>query len=177
MKDQVLHTFKDLHVKLERETGRKLKCVRADNDGKYRGPFEDYCRVHGIRLEKTVPKTLQHNGIAKKMNRTICERIRKYEEPQSVEEDLVELEALDSSKNSIGGGAQKEVKNDLAKQAQIKTVTNDKATEEVDAETDIKMVAMMERKLKKKEKPKLMMRLGRKQLMLMIFLKSSHGDQ
>jgi hypothetical protein len=68
--------FKAFHMKVERETGRQLKCVRADNGGEYRGPFEEYCRSHGIRLEKTVSKTPQHNGVAERMNRTICERIR-----------------------------------------------------------------------------------------------------
>ena len=75
-KDQVLEVFKELHTKVERETGRQLKSVRADNGGEYRGPFEEYCRKFGIRLEKTVPKTPQHNGVAERMNRTICERIR-----------------------------------------------------------------------------------------------------
>ncbi|KAG6385427.1 hypothetical protein SASPL_154262 [Salvia splendens] len=28
------------------ETGRKLKCVRADNDGEYQGPFELHCKNH-----------------------------------------------------------------------------------------------------------------------------------
>jgi hypothetical protein len=53
----VLDVFKDFHVGVVRETTRKLKCIRADNDGEYRGPFEKYCREHGIKLEKTVPKT------------------------------------------------------------------------------------------------------------------------
>ena len=75
-KDQVLDIFKDFHVKVERETGRQLKCIRADNGGEYRGPFEAYCRNQGIRLEKSVPKTPQHNGVAERMNRTITERIR-----------------------------------------------------------------------------------------------------
>jgi hypothetical protein len=75
-KDQVLDVFKIFHMKVERETGKQLKCVRADNGGEYRGPFEEYCRSHVIRLEKTVPKTPQHNGVAERMNRTICERIR-----------------------------------------------------------------------------------------------------
>ena len=61
-KSQVLDVFKHFHASVERETGRRLKCVRADNGGEYRGPFEQYCREHGIRLEKTVPKTPQHNG-------------------------------------------------------------------------------------------------------------------
>ena len=75
-KDQVLDTFKEFHPKREREIRRKLKVVRAGNDGEYRGPFENYCKLHGIRLEKTVPKTPQQNGVAEKMNRTIEERIR-----------------------------------------------------------------------------------------------------
>jgi hypothetical protein len=68
--------FKVFHMKVDRETERQLKCVRADNGGEYRGPFEEYCRSHGIRLEKTVPKTPQHNGVAEGMNITICERMR-----------------------------------------------------------------------------------------------------
>ncbi|CAN0846213.1 Retrovirus-related Pol polyprotein from transposon TNT 1-94 [Linum grandiflorum] len=75
-KDQVLDVFKQFHVEVERETGLKLKCVRADNGGEYRGPFENYCRFHGIKLQKSVPKTPQHNGVAERMNRTICERIK-----------------------------------------------------------------------------------------------------
>ncbi|RVX04793.1 hypothetical protein CK203_025003 [Vitis vinifera] len=40
------------------------------------GQFEQNCRSHGIKLEKTVLKTPQQNGVAKRMNRTICDRIR-----------------------------------------------------------------------------------------------------
>ena len=75
-KDQVLDVFKEFHAKVERETGKKLKSVKADNGGEYRGPFEKYCKVHGIRLEKTPSKTPQHNGVAERMNRTIEERVR-----------------------------------------------------------------------------------------------------
>jgi hypothetical protein len=72
----VLDVFKDFHVGVVRETTRKLKCIRADNDGEYRGPFEKYCREHGIKLEKTVPKTPQHNEVDERMNKIIVERIR-----------------------------------------------------------------------------------------------------
>lgn len=75
-KDQVLEVFTKFHPYVERETGRKLKCVRSDNGGEYRGPFEKYCQMHGIRLEKTVVKTPQQNGVAERMNRTIEERVR-----------------------------------------------------------------------------------------------------
>ena len=53
-----------------------MKAVRAYNCGEYKWPFEDYCRLHGIKFEKTPAKTPQVNGVAERMNRTIEERIR-----------------------------------------------------------------------------------------------------
>jgi len=47
-KFQVLDAFKEFHAKVERETGRKLKCIRSDNGGEYRGPFERYRKLYGI---------------------------------------------------------------------------------------------------------------------------------
>ena len=49
-KDQVLEAFKEFHAKVERETGQKLKSIRADNGVEYCGPFESYCKLHGIKL-------------------------------------------------------------------------------------------------------------------------------
>ncbi|PKI51231.1 hypothetical protein CRG98_028379 [Punica granatum] len=74
-KDHVTEIFKNFHVAVERKTDMKLRCVRANNSGEYRGLFENYCMTHGIKLEKTVSKTLQQNGLAKRMNRTIVERV------------------------------------------------------------------------------------------------------
>jgi hypothetical protein len=71
----VLDIFKEFHAKVERETSRKLKCVRSDNGGEYQGPFERYCRNFGIRLEKTPPKIPQLNGLAERMNKTLTERV------------------------------------------------------------------------------------------------------
>ncbi|PKI56506.1 hypothetical protein CRG98_023144 [Punica granatum] len=101
--------------KVERETDMKLKCVRADNSGEYRGPFENYCRTHGIKLEKTVPKTPQQNGLAERMNRTIVERVRCmlfqaklsksfWGEAMRIAVDLINLTpsvALDGDKNGV----------------------------------------------------------------------------
>ena len=72
-KDQVLSVFKDFHVIVERETDRRLKAVRADNRGEYRGQFEEYCQTKGIRLEYTVSKTPKLNVLAERMNWTIME--------------------------------------------------------------------------------------------------------
>ena len=35
-----------------------------------------YCKYQGIRLEYIVPKTLEMNGLAERMNRTLMERVR-----------------------------------------------------------------------------------------------------
>ena len=72
------HTVEDeeLHTRVERESGRKLKAVRADNGGEYRGQFDEYCRSKGNRLEFTVPKTPELKGLVERMNQTIMERVR-----------------------------------------------------------------------------------------------------
>lgn len=38
--------------------------------------FDDYCSKHGVRHEKTVPDTLQYNGMAERIKRAIVEKIR-----------------------------------------------------------------------------------------------------
>lgn len=44
-------------MKVERETGKQLKYVRVDSGSECGGPFEEYYKKYGIRLEKTIPKT------------------------------------------------------------------------------------------------------------------------
>ncbi|GJZ82180.1 putative RNA-directed DNA polymerase [Tanacetum coccineum] len=75
-KDQVLDVFKQFHALVERQTGKKLKCIRSDNRGEYIGPFDAYCKEHGIQHQKTSPKTPQLNGLAERMNKTLVERVR-----------------------------------------------------------------------------------------------------
>jgi hypothetical protein len=43
-KDQVLSVFKKFQVSDERETEKKIKCLRTDNGGEYIGPFDAYCK-------------------------------------------------------------------------------------------------------------------------------------
>ncbi|GKV14795.1 hypothetical protein SLEP1_g25613 [Rubroshorea leprosula] len=69
--------FEHYHAMVERETGLKLKCLHTDNGREYTSKeFRDYCSKHGIRHEKTIPGTPQHNGVAERMNRTIVEKVR-----------------------------------------------------------------------------------------------------
>ena len=54
-----------------------MKCLRTNNGGEYTSKeFRNYCSAHGIRHEKTVPGTPQHNGVVERMNRTIVEKVR-----------------------------------------------------------------------------------------------------
>jgi transposase InsO family protein len=75
-KDQVLDVFKQFQASVERQTGKKLRCIRTDNGGEYLGPFDEYCKQQGIRHQRTPPKTPQLNGLAERMNRTLVERVR-----------------------------------------------------------------------------------------------------
>ena len=54
-----------------------MKKLRTNNGGEYISKeIKEYCSKHGIRHEKTIPGTTQHNNVAKKMNRTIVEKVR-----------------------------------------------------------------------------------------------------
>lgn len=75
-KNQVFETFKQFHTQFKRETGKLLKSIGTKNGDEYRGPFEECCRKHDILNENIVPKTPQHNGVAKRINRTIIEKVR-----------------------------------------------------------------------------------------------------
>ena len=61
------------------ETGTSLivKCLRSNNGREYiDGGFSNYFAARGIRMEKTIPRTPQQNGVAERMNRTLNERAR-----------------------------------------------------------------------------------------------------
>ena len=64
----VFEVFKSFQASVERETGKKLTYIHAKNGGEYRGQFEQYCRDHGVRFLRSVPKTPQHNGVVERMN-------------------------------------------------------------------------------------------------------------
>ena len=75
-KDQVLEKFKEFHVLVERQLSKKLKGIHTNNGGEYYGPFDVYCKQHGIAHEKTPPKNPPPNGLVERMNRTLIQRVR-----------------------------------------------------------------------------------------------------
>ena len=50
-KDQGLSIFKEFQARAEREFRQKLKAIQTDNGGEYKGKFEKYYQIQGIRLE------------------------------------------------------------------------------------------------------------------------------
>lgn len=59
------------------ENELKIKKLRFDNGDEYLDTrFKKFCYEHGIRMERTVPNMLQHNGVAEHMNQTLIERAR-----------------------------------------------------------------------------------------------------
>ncbi|KAK2366240.1 putative mitochondrial protein [Trifolium repens] len=76
-KFEVFEAFKLWKSMVETKTGLKVKKLRTDNGGEYEDTrFKKFCYEHGIRMERTVPGTPQHNGVAERMNRTLTERAR-----------------------------------------------------------------------------------------------------
>lgn len=60
------------HAMAERQTGRKLKCIRTDNGGEFCNHlWDEYLSKHGIRHEKTTPYTPQQN-LGERGHRTLA---------------------------------------------------------------------------------------------------------
>nr|GFD19848.1 retrovirus-related Pol polyprotein from transposon TNT 1-94 [Tanacetum cinerariifolium] len=56
--------------------GKKIKKLRTDNGLEFCGEsFNALCQKYGIARHHTLVRTLQQNGIAERMNRTIMEKV------------------------------------------------------------------------------------------------------
>ena len=57
--------------------GRYIKTLRTDGGGEYvNGEFQGFLTENGISHKKTMRHTLQSNGLAEHMNRTLAEKTR-----------------------------------------------------------------------------------------------------
>ena len=76
-KSDVFPAFKEYKAHVKLESGKKIKCLRTDTGGEYtNGEFLAFCKQECIQRQFTVAYTLQQNGVAERMNRTLTERIR-----------------------------------------------------------------------------------------------------
>nr|GFD23819.1 retrovirus-related Pol polyprotein from transposon TNT 1-94 [Tanacetum cinerariifolium] len=74
-KFEVFNTLKKWKVMVENVTNLRVKFLKFDNGGEYSSrEFIEYYAENGIKMLKTVPKSPQHNGVAKRMNQTTNER-------------------------------------------------------------------------------------------------------
>jgi len=57
--------------------GTKLKGSKIDNGLEFVSEqFNEFCRLKGIKMHRTVPRTPLQNGLAERMNQTLLERVR-----------------------------------------------------------------------------------------------------
>ena len=69
--------FKKFKALVELQSGYKLKKLMSDRGGEYTSnEFQDFCANLGIERQLTITYSPQHNGVAERRNRTICEMAR-----------------------------------------------------------------------------------------------------
>lgn len=76
-KSDVFEAFKEFKMKVELETGKRIKILRTDNGGEYLSSnFSNFLKSAGIKRQLTAPYTPQQNGVAERANRTVVEMAR-----------------------------------------------------------------------------------------------------
>lgn len=76
-KSDILDEFKKFKVRVELETGSKIKMLRTDNGREYvNTEFNRFLDNEGVRRKLTVQYTPQQNGVAERANRTLVEMAR-----------------------------------------------------------------------------------------------------
>lgn len=67
----------DTCVRLQKQAGRVIKCIRTDNGGEFKSfKIRDWCLKQGIKQEFSPPYSPQSNGVAERSVRTIKETVR-----------------------------------------------------------------------------------------------------
>ena len=62
---------------VENEMDSRIKCLRSYNGGEFiSNKFMDYCSNHGIKMQFSVARTPQQNGVVERNNRTVQEMAR-----------------------------------------------------------------------------------------------------
>ena len=84
-KSEVFDCFRNLKNLVERETKRKIKCLRLDGGKEYfSGEFNHYLQQMGIRREFNCTYTAEQNNIVERKNRSVVEAARAILEEKSM---------------------------------------------------------------------------------------------
>jgi len=86
-KDETFDKFCEWKEIVENHVGKKVKTLRTDNGLEFcNNRFNDYCAKTGIERHRTCTYTPQQNGVTKRMNRTIMEKVRCMLDESGLEE-------------------------------------------------------------------------------------------
>lgn len=76
IKNEVLEEFKEWCALIENQTRKRVKMIRTDNGLKFcSSEFDTFYKQHGIVRYRTVKHTPQKNKLAKRMNKTLIEKV------------------------------------------------------------------------------------------------------
>lgn len=76
-KSDTFQKFKEWKTQVENQVGRQVKTLRTDNELEHlSNEFNIFCQKERIAKHKIVRETPQQNSLAKRMSKTILERIR-----------------------------------------------------------------------------------------------------
>ncbi|GJV08613.1 putative ribonuclease H-like domain-containing protein [Tanacetum coccineum] len=76
-KDETSEILKNFIKEVENLVDKKVKIIRSDNGTEFKNKvMDDFCRGKGIKIEYSVVRTPQQNGVAKRKNRTLIDVAR-----------------------------------------------------------------------------------------------------
>jgi transposase InsO family protein len=77
-KSKAYENFKIYKEMVENEMDSKIKFLRYDNGGEFTlKEFMDYYRIDGIKIQFSIARTPQHNGVVERKNKTVQEKAQK----------------------------------------------------------------------------------------------------
>ena len=76
-KTKTFEKFKWYLERAEKETGKRLKCLRSNRGGEFiSNEFNKFCIERGIKRQVSAPGTPEKNGIAERRNKFIMDCAR-----------------------------------------------------------------------------------------------------
>ena len=75
-KSDALHAYLSFEAWMKTQHGYRIKCLCSDQGGEcLSNKFSNYLTTHGIEHWLTMHDTLEQNGVAKRLNCTLLERV------------------------------------------------------------------------------------------------------
>ena len=76
-KSETFGKFKEFVTEAKKQLGKSPNTLRSDRGGEYLDTeFKDFLLENGILSHLTAPSTLEQNGVAERMNRTVLDMVR-----------------------------------------------------------------------------------------------------